>query len=145
MAYTEEELENFRKKDKRISIQGLVQTLIISGRNANEIKENCELAKAYSDEIERLVNGVPCERETKEVKEKPKEEKINWAEIAADANIQLPMVKNIKVLEAVLDEYKKVNSGKEYSPFDLLVKVYKKFGKYPTSMSSVETVLKILN
>jgi hypothetical protein len=57
MAYTKEEIEQFQKKDKRISMQGLVQVLLATGANIHEVKENVALAKKYSDEIWRIVDG----------------------------------------------------------------------------------------
>ena len=55
--YSKEEIENFRKKDKRISLQGLVQVILATGANVHEVKENCDLAKQYSDCIEELVES----------------------------------------------------------------------------------------
>ena len=56
-SYSVEEIKKFESKDRRISLQGLIQSLIGAGANVNEVKEVCALAKKYQDEIYRIVEG----------------------------------------------------------------------------------------
>lgn len=140
--YSEEEKQEFREKDKRINRVAILKSLIESGKVVvNEVSENCFLAEQY---VEYIYNGLPCEKEIKEAKQEPKKEEIDWTDIAKKLSIPTLTIQNIKVLTAVISEYKKINSGAVIRPSELLDVVYRKFGKYPTSMSSVETILKTL-
>lgn len=68
--YTKEEIEQFRKKDKRISMQGLVQSIIsakiFTDKEVVEMQLPLALAKKYSEAIHKLAEGseVVAEEET---------------------------------------------------------------------------------
>lgn len=137
--YSKEEIESFEKKDLRINRVAILKSLIESGKvGVNEVLENCQIAEQY---VEFIYNGLPCE---KEKKQETKIKEIDWEEEAKLMEVPIPTVQNIKVLTAIKAEFKKRSGGVEICPNHLLDQVYKKFGKYPTSVSSVETVLKSL-
>jgi citrate lyase gamma subunit len=130
--YTEEELLNFRKKDKRISIQGLVQTLLPLS-SAEEIKNVdviVELAKQYSDKIEEVVNETVGNIEVPSGN--------MWVEAANSCNCPVPTEQEQKILELVLE-------GAEAPIQIILTDIYKKFGKYPKNKASVSKCVKLFN
>lgn len=124
MAYSKEEIEQFRKKDKRISMQGLVQVILATGADKEKVQENCELAKKYSDEIERLAEG--------EVEKKTEEK----------STVPAPKLDQKKVLDYIAKE---LNVELDDSlKNDVLDYIEKEYGKrvYPTKKASVEKFIK---
>jgi hypothetical protein len=133
--YTEEEKLEFRKKDKRISIQGLVQTLLRCEQkniehNEIQAKGVVALAKYYSDEIERVVNEtvgnieVDCGN--------------MWVEAANNVGCPVPTEQEQKVLEIIKSETK-------CEACAILVDVMAAFGKYPKNKQSVSKCVKLFN
>lgn len=132
MAYTPEEIEQFRKKDKRISMQGLVQVLLAAGANIHEVTSNVALAKQYSDEIWGIVEGSkssepPVERSPTNVIPKP----------TAD---QVPVLKAV-MEQTGLDKDSVCIGVLDYSTNVL----HKTVATYPTSMGSVAKIVEYLN
>jgi hypothetical protein len=137
MAYTKEEIEGFEKKDKRINRVAVLKSLIESGRNsANEIKENCEIADQY---VIYIYKGL----QNSEGKEKGSSSEPDWPEIAKELSLAIPNQINIKVLDALWDEYKSIYKVSA-NPAILLGFIWDTYYKYPTNKSSIQTVLKDL-
>ncbi len=132
--YSEKEIAGFEAKDLRISKIAILKSLIESGRNCNEIvEENKEIADKY---IDYLYGVKPDVCNIKVVSTE-----IDWKSEAALVDVPVPTTENIKILRLIMDEYKKANGEVEISPNNLLSKVYKAYGKYPTNKSSVNVVL----
>jgi len=139
--YSKEEIEEFKCKDLRICRTAMIKSILESQKgDANEVLKNCQIAEQY---VEFIYNGLPCKKEQKQEIKSNKQE-IDWQEEAQLMGVPAPTVQNIKVLTAVKAEFKKLNDGVEICPNHLLDTIYKQFGKYPTSMNSVETILKTL-
>ena len=133
--YTKEEIAAFNRKDKRISIQGLVQVIIktVSVDLEDDSEKIVALAKKYSDEIQRVVEeGTTTESEVKndEVEKK-------WAEVQFEGPV--PTKEEKEILEVIWKKAKTITWP------DLLDQIIKEFGQYPSKMSSVSKVLTVLN
>ena len=136
MAYSEKEIKAFEAKDLRINRVALLKSLIESGRNTNEnVEENKEIADKYVKYIYGL--EVVCNDK--------KEAEIDWKSEAESMGVPIPTPENIKILRLVMDEYKKVKGGVKIAPNTLLNTIYKARNKYPTNVSSVSLVLKLIN
>lgn len=140
MAYTEKEIEEFKKKDIRISKQGLIQALITSGKfskeEIEEVNNLCSLAEKYRDYV---YNG----EKTIGVDSRPEEPCIVWKQIAEELNLAIPTAQNVKILDALWDEYKakyKVSAN----PSILFAHIIDTFGKLPTKKESIVTILESL-
>ena len=70
-------------------------------------------------------------------------EGTKWEQIAEGLNLAIPNSQNIKMLNLLLDEYKKAYKASA-NPSDILVHIINTFGEYPTKTKSVETVVKSL-
>jgi len=116
MSYSKEEIEEFRKKDKRISISGIVQALIEAGADMTKVEENCNLAKAYSDKIWELAeNNVPQKEEV----------------------LPAPTLQQQEVLEYIAEALKtKVDDKLKREILDFIEKEFNQ-RTYPTKKSSV--------
>jgi len=82
--YTKKEIEEFQKKDKRISMQGLVQALITAGtftkEEVIEMQLPLALSRKYSEAIFQLVESGSIEESNKtEPMLKPAEAKVKEA------------------------------------------------------------------
>jgi len=138
--YTKEEIAAFEAKDRRISWSGIVQALITSGVFSKEEIEDVNylggLADRYREYVWNRVSATGVGSQAKE--------EMVWETVAADLNIAIPTQQNIKILDSLMNEYKKVY-GSDISMADLLTHIINAFGKYPTNKSSVKTVLESFN
>jgi hypothetical protein len=140
MAYTPEEIEQFRKKDKRISIQGILQVILAKdGAKVSEVEANVKLAKAYSDEIEEIVNengGV------KEVTTRPTP--------AESDSLPAPTADQKKVLDAICTQLKGLDTQMDWDDVCRNVLQYstevagKSSPQYPINILAVEPIVKWL-
>ena len=67
----------------------------------------------------------------------------NWAEIAEGLNLAIPNEENIKILNLLVDEYKKANKASA-NPSLILSHIMSSFGRYPTNEGSVGIILNSL-
>lgn len=136
MAYTKEEIEQFRKKDKRISMQGLVQILLATGANIHEVKENVALAKKYSDEIWNTVDEITA-------KEPVERSPTGTVETSI---IPKPTADQVPVLKAVMEQTGLSKDDVCIGVLDYSTNVlHKTVPTYPTNMGSVGKIVDYLN
>ena len=137
--YTPEEILEFRRKDKRISLSGIVQVILAREKtNVGGVEEVVAQAKKYSDMIwevaESSIGGG--EEPSKGFGVKGETEKSTVESEVRDLS---GLTKDEqKVMEVVWNEAKNITWP------DLLEKVKKEFGMYPSKMSSVKKVLVVL-
>lgn len=144
MSYTETEKQIFRDKELRIVRQAILKKLIevCKQEDVYGVQKVTELTEKYVDYVytERSDTtkrgSVGCV--TDNTKYKP-----NWEQIAIGLNLAIPNATNIKMLNLVMDEYKKAYKASA-NPKDILVHILKTFGTYPTNPVSVEKVISSL-
>jgi len=136
MAYSEKEIQAFAEKDMRISKLAIVKSLIekLSLEDVYEVNKVKVLAEKYVDYIYAKRGQVGCVAESTE-------HKVNWEQIAIGLNLAIPNSQNVKILNHLVDEYKKANKASA-NPADILVHIINTFGKYPTKTESIEKVVK---
>lgn len=150
MVWTKEDVKSFAEKDLRISKLAITKSLIekLPLEEIYDVNEVKELAEKYVDYVYE-------ERSTKRGQAKPTSsadagcvasntEGTKWEQIAKGLNLAIPNSQNIKMLNLLLDEYKKAYKASA-NPSDILVHIINTFGEYPTKTKSVETVVKSLN
>ena len=134
--YSREEIAGFEAKDLRISKIAILKSLIESGGNGNaEVEENCKIVDKYVSYIYGVKPVVCSDKAVAGV---------DWKAEAEAKEVPIPTPENIKILNLIRDEYKKVNGGAEILPGELLNKIWLARGKYPTKKSSVSLVLKLI-
>jgi len=136
VAYSKEEIKSFEAKDLRISKLAIIKSLIekLDVEVVNEVNEIICLADKYIDYVYS---------EKKEIKvnlEDEKEVEISWVQIAEGLNLAIPNAINIKMLDAVSDEYNKAHKA-SINPSELLSYIMTKFGRYPSKQQNVDKVL----
>lgn len=139
MAYSEKEVKAFAEKDLRISKLAITKSLIekLPLEDVYEVQKVIELAKKYIDYVyaERSVKGGSVGDVADSTKHKP-----NWEQLAIGLNLAIPTSQNIKILNQVIDEYKKAYKASA-NPSEILVHIFNTFGKYPTKTESVSKVI----
>jgi len=132
--YTPKEVAEFRAKDLRITKLAILKSLIekLDLEKVYDVQEVIELSEKY-------VGYVYKERSTKG----GDAECVEWEQIAIGLNLAIPNSQNIKILNQVLDEYKKATKASA-NPKDILVHIINTFGKYPTKTESMSKVVKSL-
>jgi hypothetical protein len=141
VAYTKEEVKAFAEKDLRISKLAIVKSLIekLPLEDAYDVQKITDLAEKYIDYVyeerrEATKRGqVGCVASDTEG--------VKWEQIAEGLNLAKPNSQNIKMLNLLLDEYKKAYKASA-NPSTILVHIINTFGEYPTKTKSVETVVK---
>lgn len=142
MAYTKEEIKVFENKELRIVRQAIMKKLI----------EKLPLEDIYGvtkviELTEKYVDHVYSERRSAKRGEAgcvaSSTEGTKWEQIAIGLNLAIPNATNIKILNQVVDEYKKVHKASA-NPSDILVHIINIFGKYPHNPESVEKVIQSL-
>lgn len=147
MNYTKEEIEEFRKKDIRISRSGIIQALIQAGiyskEDLVEPLEIFETAKKY-------LQWVWSEKESVRTEDKKNVEKVtglpcnkgmvDWAELADTVSCPIPTIKEEEILVKIFTMYRDEQKY-DIDAKKLLVEIYKKFGKYPSKENSISTVM----
>jgi hypothetical protein len=141
--WTKEEIKAFADKDLRISKLAIVKSLIekLPLEDAYEVEKITELAEKYIDyvyEERRIAKRGQVASVGDDTKHEP-----NWEQVAIGLNLAIPNSQNVKILNQILDEYKKAYKASA-NPKDVLVCCIDKFGTYPTKSSSVEKVVKQL-
>ena len=143
--YTKEEIKVFEDKELRIVRQAILKKLIEKCKLDDvyyEVKKITELNEKYVDYVytdrkETTKRGqVGCVANSTEG--------TKWEQIAKGLNLAIPNSQNIKMLNLLLDEYKRAYKASA-NPSDILVHIINTFGEYPTKTKSVETVVKSLN
>jgi len=148
--YSKEEIAAFNEKDLRISKLAITKSLIEKSEDIYDVQK-------ITDLVEKYIDYVYTERRdaTKRGQAEPTSsadagcvasntEDTNWEQIAEGLNLAIPTSQNIKILNRVVDEYKKAHKASA-NPTDILTHIIDTFGKYPTNTESVEKVLKSLN
>lgn len=140
MAYSKEEIAGFEAKDLRISKLAILKSLIekLDMEVVCEVNKICELTDKYVDFVYNGVKPVVCSDEVTSTNE------IDWMKEAETVSVPIPTPENIKILRLVMDEYKQNVSAEGVEPGKLLSIIYKARGKYPTKVSSVPLVLKLI-
>jgi len=140
--YSPKEIAEFKAKDLRITKLAILKSLIekLDLEKIYDVQEVIELSEKY-------VGYVYKERSTKG----GDAECVEWEQIAIGLNLAIPNSQNIKILNQVLDEYKKATKAsanpkatKSASYADILVHIINTFGKYPTKTESMSKVVKSL-
>jgi len=139
VAYSKEEIKAFAEKDLRISKLAIVKSLIekLKLEDIYEVKKVTEL-------VEKYIDYVYAERSAKrgsvgEVADNTKHQ-TNWEQLAIGLNLAIPNSQNVKILNQVVDEYKKARKASA-NPSDVLTCCIERFGTYPTKSSSAEKVV----
>ena len=150
MAYSEGELEAFRRKDMRMSIAGILQALINSGKFSKEELQEPDgvvsLAKEYRLLIWNSINKEEVENKeaTKAKESEVKDDEVvedvsDWGYFSKHEGCVSPTMEEMLVLDELW------NRVENLSKFQLVRKIIEEFGKYPSKMSSVDKVLKVLS
>ena len=148
MAYTKEEIKAFVDKDLRISKLAITKSLIEKSEDIYDVDKVTELAEKYIDYVYEERRDKP---ERKDVTKRGQagcvasdaKHEPNWEQVAIGLNLAIPNSQNIKILNQVVDEYKKAYKASA-NPKDVLVCCIDKFGTYPTKSSSAEKVVRNL-
>ena len=143
MVWTKEEVKNFAEKDLRISKLAIVKSLIekLSKEDVNEVCKVTDLVERYIDYVYKERKETTKRGQVASVGDDT--EGTEWEQIAEGLNLAIPNSQNIKMLNLLLDEYKKAYKASA-NPSDILVHIINTFGEYPTKTKSVETVVKSL-
>lgn len=144
MGYSNAEIKAFAEKDLRISKLAIVKSLIekLLLEKIYEVDKVIELAEKYIDYVYAERKGATKRGQVASVGDNT--EGTEWEQIAKGLNLAKPTSQNIKMLNLLLDEYKKAYKASA-NPSDILVHIISTFGEYPTKTKSVETVVKSLN
>ncbi len=144
MSYSEQELKAFYEKDRRISLAGIIQSMIVSGKfSKEEILEKTaliKLAKEYREMVWEVVSG----KEIKESKVRKCGGCQDWDKIAEIVSLPIPTQDEIKILSAIWNEYETVCPERELSnlrPELLLKNILREHSQYPSKQKSIKTVL----
>lgn len=137
--YSKEEVKAFAEKDLRISKLAIVKSLIdkLSEEDVNEVCKVTELAEKYIDYVYAERKDVS---ERSNGAKRGQAEQVEWEQIAEGLNLAIPTSQNIKILNQVIDEYKKAYKASA-NPSEILVHIFNTFGKYPTKTESVSKVI----
>jgi hypothetical protein len=139
VAYSKEEIKAFESKDLRIARESILKPLIEKldiedVYNVPKVTELCEQYIEYvykglqnGDSVSGVANG---------------EVALDWRQIAEDGKLPEPNETNIKILDLVVGEYKKVNEA-DINPLELLVRIVERYGTYPTKKESISKVLSL--
>jgi len=136
MAYTKEEIKSFAEKDMRISKLAIVKSLIekLPLEDVYDVEKITTLAEKY-------VNYVYLEHKSvKDDSKRDTKHEPNWEQLAIGLNLAVPNSQSIKILNLIMDEYKKAYKASA-NPKKVLVHILGKFGKYPAKTESVKIVL----
>ena len=141
--YSKEEIKAFAEKDLRISKLAIIKSLIekCSEEDVYEVCKITDLAKKYIDYVYEERKETTKRGQVASVGDNT--EGTEWEQIAKGLNLAIPNSQNIKMLNLLLDEYKKAYKASA-NPSDILVHIINTFGEYPTKTKSEETVVKSL-
>ena len=145
--YSPDEIEQFRKKDIRISRSGIVQALIQSGVfSKDEIVSGLQVIPI----AEMYLRWVWDDKESVRAEDKKNVEKpievpcnegmIDWDKVATTSGYPIPTAKEEEILIKIYTEYRAGN-GYDIDATKLLQQVMKKFNKYPSKESSMKIVM----
>lgn len=132
--YSKEEIQNFKDKDLRITKLAILKELI----NKLDTEDVTEPERMLFELTNQYVNYTyKSMKRVKEVQEKT----ISWVHLAEGLGLPEPSQPNIKILDAVMVEYKQANRA-NLNPSNLLQYLIKAFGGYPTKQAGIATILK---
>lgn len=139
MAYSDAEIKEFKAKDLRISKLAIVKSLIekLPLEDIYDVHKVTELSGKYVDYVYLKRGEAGC------VSSVTKYE-VDWEQIAVGLNLAIPNSQNVKMLNHLIDEYKKATKASA-NPKDILVHILNVFGQYPTKIESCKKVLESLN
>ena len=141
MAWTKEEIKSFAEKDLRISKLAITKSLIEKSEDIYDVQKVTDLVEKYIDYVYEERKETTKRGQVASVGDNT--EGTEWEQIAKGLNLAIPNSQNIKMLNLLLDEYKKAYKASA-NPSDILVHIINTFGEYPTKTKSVETVVKSL-
>ena len=133
MAYTEQEKEEFRARDLRISKAGILQALISSGQFTQTEILDGQLIKNITEMYRKWIWG---ENDIITVVEKSVR---TISDIARDIALPKPTPQQEKILVAIENEYLKMVQSIDIGL--LLKEIIQNYGTYPTKESSIRIVL----
>lgn len=141
-SYSKAEIRVFEDKELRIVRQAILKKLIevCKQEDVYEVQKVTELGEKYVDYVysERSTKRGQVGCVVSNTKHKP-----NWEQVAIGLNLAIPNAENIKILNQVIDEYKKAYKASA-NPKDVLVSILDTFGRYPTKTESVSKVIENL-
>lgn len=142
MAYTENEIKAFEKKDVRISRLAVLKSLIesLSVEEIYEVEKVSALAEQYVKYV--YGDGSSANETLSVVSEHPglPVDLVDWVKLAKEQGIAIPNDKSLLVLDTIWSKYKR-QYGADEGPTNVLTSIIKKYGKYPTSLNSVDKVM----
>lgn len=137
MAYSKEEIEAFRLKDLRISKLAIMKELIrkLDMEVVNEPEE------VLFPLVDRYVRHVYKDMESKDEEESKTEvEEVSWVQLAEGLKLAIPNQQNIKILDAIMAEYKELHKASA-NPSSMLKLCITSWGKYPKNKSNNQLVI----
>ena len=142
--YSKEEVKAFASKDLRISKLAIVKSLIekLPLEDIYEVNKVTDLAEKYIDYVYKERKETTKRGQTGDVAGST-ERKVNWEQIAGGLNLAIPNSQNVKMLNHLIDEYKKANKASA-NPTVILTHIINTFGQYPTKTERVTKVLESL-
>lgn len=138
MAYTEREVKAFAEKDLRISKLAITKSLIEKSEDIYDVEKITDLAEKYIGYVYEERRSATKRGQAGCVASDAKP--TDWEQIAVGLNLAIPTSQNIKILNQILDEYKKAHKAST-NPKAVLVCCISKFGTYPTKTESVSKVI----
>ncbi len=144
MGYSDEEIQEFRNKDLRISKLAITKSLIekLPLEDIYEVGKVTDLTEKYIDYVYEERKETTKRGQTDCVIGST-EHKVNWEQVAIGLNFAIPNSQNIKMLNHLIDEHNKANKASA-NPKDILTHIINVFGQYPTKTESVTKVLESL-
>jgi len=138
--YSKEEIAAFKEKDLRISRLAILKSLIekCSEEDVYGVDKIVELMAKYIDYVYEERKETTKRGQVASVGDST--EGIKWEQIAKGLNLAIPNSQNIKILNQVIDEYKKAHKASANPP-DILVHIISTFGKYPHNPESVSKIV----
>jgi len=137
MGYSDDEIAAFAAKDLRITKLAIQKELIrkLDMEDVREPEDTLfELCDKYVKYTYEPIKETNLEDE--------KEMKISWVQIAEGLSLAIPDATNIKMLDVIVDEYKKAHKA-SINPSELLSYITTKFGRYPSKQQNVDKVLEL--
>jgi hypothetical protein len=131
--YSKEDKEAFKKKDKLNARQSALKAASVNNEGSQKpTNEILDEAKVYYDWLYPDKDKLPINSSGV------------WDKIAEGLNLAIPNKENVKVLNLLLSEYKKLNKASANPSAlatEILQHIMSQFGKYPTVEGSVGLIL----
>ena len=137
MAYSKEEIEAFRLKDLRISKLAIMKELIRK-LDMEVVNEPDEVLFPL---VDKYVKHVYKDMESKDEENSKQEvEAVSWVQLAEGLKLAKPSEQNIKILDAIMAEYKELHKA-GINPSSLLKLCVTSYGAYPKKQQSVKSIV----